>query len=110
MTNATSVLRSLVVYGLCLPLAVILGYLLATPLENSTFAVVGVVLFVLTIPMFLRWHHPWLIAAWNMSAIVFFLPGRPPLWIALTAISLGILILQYTINRNVKFLNVPPVT
>jgi hypothetical protein len=110
MTNATSVLRSLVVYGLCLPLAVILGYLLATPLEYSTFAVVGVVLFVLTIPMFLRWHHPWLIAAWNMSAIVFFLPGRPPLWIALTAISLGILILQYTINRNVKFLNVPPVT
>ncbi|HNR72473.1 MAG TPA: hypothetical protein PKI07_13160, partial [Verrucomicrobiota bacterium] len=78
MSNASALFRSLIVYGLCLPLAVALGYLLANPLDLTTVVVVGSLCFILMIPIFLRWHHVWLIAAWNMSAVVFFLPGRPP--------------------------------
>ena len=109
MSNASALFRSLIVYGLCLPLAVTLGYLLANPLDFATVAVVGILIFVLMIPFFLRWHHPWLIASWNMSAVLFFLPGRPPLWLAMVAISFAIGVLQYTINRNMKFLHVPSV-
>ena len=36
MSNAPALFRSLLVYGLCLPLAVFLGYLLATPLDITT--------------------------------------------------------------------------
>ncbi|HVM47505.1 MAG TPA: hypothetical protein VMU04_05725 [Candidatus Acidoferrum sp.] len=110
MTNASTVLRSLIIYGLCLPLAAILGYLLATPLDLTTLTVVGAVLFLLLIPLFLRWHHPWLIATWNMSAVLFFVPGRPQVWMGLAVISFCIGVLQYTINRNMKFLYVPSVT
>ncbi|HOF71160.1 MAG TPA: hypothetical protein PLV05_10005 [Verrucomicrobiota bacterium] len=110
MSNASALFRSLIVYGLCLPLAVALGYLLANPLDLTTVVVVGSLCFILMIPIFLRWHHVWLIAAWNMSAVVFFLPGRPPLWMALAAISFSIGVLQYTINRNMRFLHVPSVT
>ena len=110
MTNVSGLLRALVVYGCCVPLAVILGYLLATPLDASSMVVVGILLFALTIPLFLRWHHAWLIAAWNMSAVIFFLPGRPALWYGIAGISLGIGIVQFAINRNMRFLHVPSVT
>jgi O-Antigen ligase len=110
MSNASGLFRSLVVYGVCLPLAVTLGYLLANPFEFTTFTVVGLVLFALLIPIFLRFHHTWLIVTWNMSAVLFFLPGHPPLAQGLAFISFTTAVLQYTINRNLKFLNVPSVT
>jgi len=109
MSNASALFRSLIVYGLCLPLAVSLGYLLANPLDLTTVAVVGIILTVLLIPLFLRWHHVWLIAAWNTTAVIFFLPGRPAVWQALAAISFCIGVLQYTINRNNRFLHAPSV-
>ena len=66
MTTASSPLvRSLLIYSICLPLAVILGYMLANPLDPTTFGVVGLVLFLLLTPALLRWHHTWLIATWN---------------------------------------------
>ena len=110
MSNATELVRSLAVYGLCLPLAIFLGYLLANPLDFNSLVVTGLILFLLLVPLLLRWHHAWLIAAWNMSAVVFFMPGRPPVWTALAVLSLAIGILQYAINRNAKFLSVPAVT
>lgn len=109
MSNASALFRSLLVYGLCLPLAVFLGYLLANPLDYTTIGVVGVLFFIMVFPLLLRWHHFWLIAAWNTSAILFFVPSKPPVWMAMAAISLAIGILQYTLNRNMKFLSVPSV-
>jgi O-antigen ligase len=109
MSNASALFRSLLIYGLCLPLAVFLGYLLATPLDITTIMVVVFILSMLAIPLLLRWHHAWLIATWNMSAVLFFVPGRPPIWMALAAISLGISILQYTLNRKMKFLHAPSI-
>jgi hypothetical protein len=110
MSNASALFRSLLIYTLCLPLAVALGYLLATPLDLYTMAAVGLVLFILLIPLFLRWHHTWLIIVWNMSAVLFFLPGRPGVWQGLAVISFAIGLLQYAINRDTRFLQVTPVT
>jgi hypothetical protein len=111
MSNASALFRSLLVYGLCLPLAVCLGYLLATPFEGpTTLIVVVITLFVLTIPLLLRWHHVWLIASWNMTAMLFFLPGKPAVWMGLAAASFTISILQYALNRKMKFLQAPSVT
>ena len=109
MSNASALFRSLLVYGLCLPLAVFLGYLLANPLDLATVSVVTVLFFILTIPLLLRWHHAWLIATWNTTAMLFFLPGKPQVWIGLAGMSLLISILQYTLNRKMRFLSVPPV-
>jgi hypothetical protein len=110
MSNASALFRSLLIYGLCLPLAVCLGYLLANPLDITTVGVLAIVLAVLTIPLLLRWHHPWLIASWNVGALLFFIPGKPPVWMGLAAASFAICILQYTLNRRMKFLPVPSLT
>ena len=107
MSNAPALARPLLAYGFCLSLAVLLGCLLANPLDLATLAVVVIIFFVLTIPLLLRWHHAWLIATWNMTAMLFFLPGRPQVWIGLAGVSLLISILQYTLNRKLEFLSVP---
>lgn len=107
MSNVSSLLRSLFVYSICLPLAVILGYLMANPYDLATFSVVGSVLFLLLVPLLLKWHHTWLIATWNTSAVLFFLPGRPQIWLVLAWLSLLIGVGQYILNRNLKFLAVP---
>jgi hypothetical protein len=110
MTNSFALLRSLTIYGICLPLAIFLGYLLATPFDRDTVYTVGVVALALTMPFFVRWHHPFLVLSWNLGAVLFILPGRPTLFLPACAISFVVSILQYILNRNLKPINVPAVT
>ena len=77
MTNPGLIIRSLLIYGLCLPLAIYLGYLLAIPHGSGQSGIVVITaLFLPVIPLLLRWHHLLLIVSWNMSVVLFFLPGR----------------------------------
>ncbi len=109
MSNALAIVRSLIIYGLCLPLAIILGYLLAVPMDLTSFTIVLMAVFLPLVPVLLRWHHFFLIASWNFSAVLFFLPGRPNLWIILTLVSLLLSTLQYILQRETKLLSVPSV-
>ncbi len=110
MTNASSVFRSLIVYSICLPVAAIVGYLLATtPTDLTSLYSIAVVLALMSIPLFLRWHYPWMLLTWNMAAIVFFLPGRPAFVLLLVMISFGFSVLQYILNRRMHFISVPAV-
>lgn len=49
--------RSRLIYGVTLPLAIFVGYLLATPQELTSLAVILALTFTLCIPILLRWHH-----------------------------------------------------
>jgi hypothetical protein len=112
MTGASSLLRTLLIYSLCVPLAVFLGYTIGnsyTGLDYSLMITLALVLFVLMLPLFLRWHHFWLVASMNLGAVLFFIPGRPFLWLALAWISLLISIVQYILNPRQKFLRAPSV-
>jgi hypothetical protein len=109
MSNATTLFRSFLVYAVCLPLAVVLGYMLADPLTFGTIGAVGAVFLVMAIPLLLRWHHAWLIATWNTTAVMVFVPGHPQVWMALAAASFTIAILQYALNRKLSFLHAPSV-
>lgn len=107
MSNAFSLFRSLIIYAVCLPLAIFLGYLLATPDDFVSFALVTLVLVSLALPLFLRWHHPLLVLTWNMAATAFFLPGSPSVWLVVCGISLLISVLQHALNKTHKFIHVP---
>jgi hypothetical protein len=109
MTNPRSVIQSLFVYLICLPLAVLLGYMLANPLDMTTFTTIGVLLFVLSIPLLLRFHYPLMLFAWNCGAVLFFLPGRPQIWLAAIALSLGISIVHRMIDKQFQFIHAPEI-
>ena len=109
MSNSFTILRARVIYGICLPLAIWLGFSLATPDDRGTLAMMGLILFVLLLPLLLLWHHPLLVCCWNMSAVVFFLPGKLELWMVMAYLSLIIALVQRALNPNLKFLKVKPV-
>ena len=110
MSNALTIIRSLIVYSLCLPLAIFLGYLLAMPMDAMSFTIVVSALCLPLVPLLLKHHHLLLFLCWNMSVVLFFLPGRPGLGITLMFLSFMLSVAQHVLNRNIKFLNVPEVT
>lgn len=107
MSNAITIIRSLIIYSLCLPLAIFLGYLLAMPMDSFSFTFVVVAALLPLLPILLRWHHWILFACWNSTIILFFLPGRLHLWVTMALLSFGLSVLQHILNRNIKFVSVP---
>jgi len=107
MTNVHSILRSLIIYAVCIPLAVFLGYLLSNPLDPSSFVTLAAMLVVLCAPLLIRFHYPLMLLSWNMLAVLFFLPGRPQVWFATIAISFAISFTQRILNKEVRAISVP---
>lgn len=82
MANHTfAVSRNQVILGVCLPLAVLVGYFLADPLDSATWALLVMVFTVLSIPILMKWHHPLLVFSVNATIAFSFLPGSLPLWV-----------------------------
>jgi hypothetical protein len=108
--NTPAIIRSLVIYAMIVPLAIWIGYLLAAPADRGTFGIGGIMAMILCAPLLLRWHHFLLVATWNLGMTIFFLPGTPPIWLLMVALSLGISILHRTINSEAHFISAPSVT
>jgi hypothetical protein len=110
MNNAPAILKSLVIYAICVPLAVIVGYMLTDPLDYTTFAYAGVLALVLVFPLLLRWHYPLLLFSLNTSVIMFFMKGRPALWLVMVVLSLGVSLLERALSSQKRFIHVPQIT
>jgi len=108
--NAPAIIRSLIMYSVCVPLAVFVGYLLTNPLDYSTLGVFGTLALVLVLPLLLRWHHPLLLLSWNASAVMFFLKGSPSLFMVMVALSLTISVLERILSPDKRFIHVPQLT
>ena len=106
MNNAPALLKTLVTFALIVPLAVFVGYTLTNPLDYTTFGFGSVLGVILAFPLLLRWHHPLLVLSWNLSATVFFLPGRPNLFLVMALASMGISLGQRAMG-GLKFISVP---
>lgn len=110
MANAINVPRSHLIMGLSLPLAVLVGYFLAEPLELGSLAVVFAVLGVLCIPLMMRWYHPLLIFCWNSAINPIIFPGRAGLWMVMASVGLFFAVLSRAVNPKAQFINIPSVT
>ena len=98
MANTYTVSRTHLIFGVCLPLAVLLGYLLADPLESSSLSVVVLVLAVLATPLLMKFYHPALVLSWNSAFYLPFLPGAPSLWSAFACLGAVVLLANRCIN------------
>src|SRR3954454_17357680 len=113
MTSSSTLLRTLLIYSICLPLAIFVGYLIASPdpvRDYSTYFGVGLVLFLLALPLLLRWHRLLLIASWNAAALLYFIPARPQLFMAVAWFSFVVSIIQFIIHPRGRFGSVPLLT
>src|ERR1017187_1076710 len=105
-----AVIRSLIVYAICVPLAITVGYLLTNPMDYSTFGMFGLVALLLISPLLLRWHHPLLVLSWNLGMVIFFIKGAPSLWFVMVILSLLISVLERTLSSQMHFVRVPQIT
>ena len=104
MTNNPAIVRSLLVYIICLPLAILLGFLVSDPLDKHNIMMFGVGALLLLLPLLLRWYHAWLIAIWNMTVTFIYMPGLLPGWMPMACIAFMIAMGHYILNRERKFL------
>jgi hypothetical protein len=108
MSNSTAIVRALIIYGIVLPLAVFLGYMMVDDngglahFSQPSLVAVGLVVCILCLPLFLKWHHLLLFLSWNCPALIFVLPGRPELWMFLAVASLAIVIIQRAMGSDVQ--------
>lgn len=110
MASPVSLPRTLLIYAITIPLALILGYLLTTPFDMTSSYVMIAVTFVLVSPILLRSHYTLLLFSWNAWICVFFLPGRPFLWMLMVLFSLGFLLASHIMDRQTLFVHVPSIT
>jgi hypothetical protein len=101
--NSVSLSRAHLIYALALPLAALIGFLLAEPLGSNLFIVFCLV-GALALPLLMRWYHFLLLATWNASLVAVVLPGSPPWWMLLTAVGLFIVVLNRCVGSKEPFL------
>jgi len=108
MANTTiKIPRAHLIMALCLPLAVLLGYFLAEPMESGSMAVIVLVMFVLAVPLMMKWHHPVLVLCWNACITPVFLPGQAQIWLPVAAASLLFALLNRAVTSEARFIYVP---
>ncbi len=110
MTSSSALPRKLFILAIILPIAALVGYLLAEPDQTESLAIIGIVIGFMVLPWVLKWHHPILVLVWNASVIVFFLPGSPYLWMLFSVISLGLTVLNRFLDPNFRPINVASLT
>src|ERR1044071_1064204 len=108
MFRESSLLHGLLVFGICVPLALFIGYELATPQES--FFSIGLILFLLFIPVLLKFHHEALILTWNVYLVAFFLPGAPALGYFGAGLSLFFSAAKRALLRQGNFIHCPSVS
>lgn len=110
--NAAALLRALITYVICAPLAVIIGYLLVQAANiptRATFTTFGLVLLAVSAPIWLRWHYPLMLLCWNLPVVLFFVRGSPPVFLPAMGLSLILSIAQRTMSREMRFLHAPQI-
>src|SRR5208282_5557992 len=108
--NNAAALRTLIVYAVCVPLAIAVGYMVTNPMDYSTLGMFGIVMLLLVSPLLLRWHYPLLVLSWNIGISLFFIKGSPSLWYVMVPLSLGISVLDRAMNSDRHFIRVPQLT
>lgn len=103
-------MRTLLVYGIVLPLAVVVGWMLSSPLNLESVAVIGAVVFILLLPLIFAHHYAMLVFTWNATLVAFFMPGQPQMWAVMVVVNIAMAVAYRIFHRRPLFIHVPSLT
>lgn len=109
MASTFAVTRNHLIFGICLPVALLLGYLLADAQDPTSLVIVALGFGVLSFPLLIKWYHPALVLCWNMNAQPA-LPGQPELWAVMAFLTIGFTVLNRAMTKEARFAPVPALT
>lgn len=101
--------KKFIILALVLPVAALLGYLLTGPLDYTSIAVYSLILAVILVPLVIQHHHALVILSLNATVDIFFLPGKPQLWMLIAMASVAVTFLGHILNKESKLIVVPSV-
>jgi len=110
MANSFVGWRAQFIFALCLPVAVLLGYMLADPTDFASMVVITLIIGIMSIPVFMYAYHPLLIVTWNAAITPLVLPGQPFLWMLIAFVGLGFAVVNRFTSREAHFIAVPSVS
>ena len=110
MASTFAVSRNHLIFGVCLPFAVLLGYLLADVRDPVSMVIIATAIAGLSFPLMMRWYHAVLIFSWNLTAQATFLPGAPYMWAFFSFLGIFFALLNRSMNSENKFAHVPSLT
>jgi hypothetical protein len=111
-TNPAALMRVLITYAICIPIAILLGYILTDVGNNPTYNNLFVVALLITVilsPVLIKWHYPIMIFGLGCPITMFFLKGSPSLWEIVVLMSLSIAIVERAVNSSQRFLSAPSI-
>ncbi|HUS36057.1 MAG TPA: O-antigen ligase family protein [Verrucomicrobiae bacterium] len=79
--------RGVLIFALCLPLAILMGFMLSDPMMGSNQMFISAALMALLIPLLLSIHHRALIWVGGAVIIAFFVKGQPQMWMVVAGVS-----------------------
>ena len=110
MNNINALVRSIVTYAVCIPLAAIIGFMLTKPLDYSSAGFYSIIVLVLIFPIIARFHHPLMFLCYNLPINLFFIKTSPSIGMVMVMVSLGISIFDRILSRRSQFISVPEMT
>ena len=110
ITNPAAAMRMLITYVICIPLAVLVGYLLTNPLDYGTLGFLGLVIAFVISPVFIKWHYPLMVFSLSSPIVLFFLKGSPPLSQVMVVLCLSIAIINRILRSEQGFISIPCIT
>ncbi len=110
MNNINALVRSIITYAVCIPLAAIIGYMLTKPLDYSAAAFYSMIVIILIFPIIARFHHPLMFLCYNLPINLFFVKTSPSIGMVMIMISLSISIFDRILSRRSQFISVPEMT
>jgi hypothetical protein len=111
-TNPAALMRVLITYAICIPIAILSGYILTDVGNDPTYSnlfVVGLLIALVLSPVLIKWHYPIMIFGLGCPMTLFFLKGAPPLWELVVIMSLGIAVVDRAVNSNQRFISAPSI-
>ncbi len=105
--TANSNASNILLFIILVPLALVFGWVIASPLDYTGAAVFGLILATLLSPVLIRHHHPIAVFCWNAFLSAMFLPGDLPLWVLMAFVGVGFGILHRIVDRKVVWVNIP---
>jgi hypothetical protein len=91
--------RGLLIFALCLPLAILMGFMLADPMMTSNQMFISAALIALLIPFMLTIHHRALIWVSGAVIIAFFVKGQPQMWMVFAVLSFTISLVSRPLRK-----------
>ena len=76
MASTFDITRNQLIFGLGLPLAILMGFRVAEPFASTSLTALLMLAAVLVVPALMPWDHPLWFLNWNMTMVMAYLPGK----------------------------------